>query len=92
MHSSRVKLLFGALFAVFLLVTLVNAHGDHGHGHGHRHPAHPDLDDLEEDETTTIPSSSPESTPVKAVELPTFTVHPPPPSHAMLIISFSLQL
>ena len=67
MHSSRVKLLLGGLLAVFLLLTLVNAHGDHGHG---RHIP----DDLEDDEPAPFESATPESTPAKSVELPTFTV------------------
>ena len=67
MRSSRVKLLLGGLFVVFLLLTLVNAHGDHGHG---RHIP----EDLEEDESTPSSSPDPEPTPAKSVELPTFTV------------------
>ena len=73
MHSSRVKLLLGALLAVFLLFTFVNAHGDHGHG---RHPVHDD--DLDDDEPVPSSSAAPESTSAKTVELPTFTVHIPP--------------
>jgi hypothetical protein len=67
MRSSRVKLLLGGLFTVFLLFALVNAHGDHDHK---RHIP----DDLEEDEPTPSSSPEPESTPPKSVELPTFTV------------------
>ena len=66
MRSSRVKLLLGALLVVILLFSTVNAHGGHG-GHSHAH-----ADDLEEDESTP---PAEESTPVKSVELPTFTVH-----------------
>jgi hypothetical protein len=66
MRSSRVKLLLGALFAVILLFSSVNAHGDHGHP--------PVVDDLEEDEFSGPPK--PEPTPVKSIELPTFTVTP----------------
>jgi hypothetical protein len=67
MRSSRVKLLLGGLFVVFLLLTLVNAHGDHGH-------ARNIPDDLEEDQPTPASSPDPESTPAKSIELPTFTV------------------
>ena len=70
MHSSRVKLLLGALLAVIVLFSTVNAHGDHGHGHSHRKPVG---DDLEDDEFTTPPEAEP--TPVKEIELPTFTVY-----------------
>jgi len=69
MRSSRVRLLLGVLLVVIFLFSTVNAHGDHGHGHSHRKPA---TDDLEDDEFTTPPEA--ESTPVKKVELPTFTV------------------
>jgi hypothetical protein len=72
MRSSRVKLLLGALLVVVFAFTLVNAHGDHGH----HHRGHPVADDLEDDEFTTAASSETEPTPIKSVELPTFTVFP----------------
>jgi hypothetical protein len=72
MHSSRVKLLLGALLSVTVLFSTVNAHGDHGHGHSHRKPV---ADDLEDDEFTTPPEAEP--APIKKVELPTFTVCTP---------------
>ena len=70
MYSSRVKLLLGALLAVIVLFSTVNAHGAHGHDHSHRKQV---VDDLEEDEFTAPPEAEP--TPVKEVELPTFTVY-----------------
>ena len=62
MRLSRVKLLIGTLFVVIVLFSAVNAQ----------------LEGLkietieEEDEATTAPLA--ESSPVKSVELPTFTV------------------
>lgn len=70
MHSSRGKLLLGALLSLILLFSIVNAHGDHGHRHKHQ----PVADDLEDDAFASPPD--PEPTPVKSIELPTFTVIP----------------
>jgi len=67
MRSSRVRLLLGVLLVVIFLFSTVNAHG----GHGHHHPV---ADDLEDDEFSTAASPETEATPVKSVELPTFTV------------------
>ena len=68
MRSTRVTLLFGALFAVFFLFAAVNGHGPE--------------DDLEDDDATSSSrfSSTEESQPTstKSVELPTFTVMQPP--------------
>jgi len=73
MRSSRVNLLFGALFAFALLLSIVSAHGGHG-GHGHSHhipdvaaqvPKHPgqqqqpvQIDELDDEEEDVQPLAS----------------------------------
>lgn len=64
MRSSRVKVLLAAVLAVVILFSTVNAHD----GHEHRKV----VEDLEEEDVFAAPSTEP--TPVKTVELPTFTV------------------
>lgn len=89
MRSSRVNLLFGALFAFALLLSIVSAHGGHGHHHhipdvAAQVPKRPgqqeqpvqidELDDEEEDVQPFTSGSNAEASAVKSVELPTFTV------------------
>jgi hypothetical protein len=77
MRSSRISLLFGALFAFTLLLSIVCAHAGHGHDIPQPDAQRPiQIDELDDDEdfASAASPSTAETTTSKPVELPTFTV------------------